>query len=135
MAIDRIKRINEMIRREIAAGLMRAGKSEDADTGKITVVAADVSRDLRGCAVVVSIMADDEEAMKSMKWLRRHRVDFQELIAKNISLKYTPKIFFKQTGAIAKGDHVLDILDKLPETETDADADAETETPEAPGML
>ncbi|MCL1910390.1 MAG: 30S ribosome-binding factor RbfA [Kiritimatiellaeota bacterium] len=114
MAIDRIKRINEMIRREIAAGLLHTGQGEDLATGKISVVSADVSRDLRGCAVLVSIMAEPEEAARLMTWLRRHRADFQDLIAKNIALKYTPKIFFKQTGAIEKGDHVLDILDKLP---------------------
>jgi len=113
MAIERIKRINEMIRREIAAGLTRVGQGEDTATGKITIVAADVSHDLRGCAVIVSIMAEPEEAAQLMTWLRRHRADFQELIAENISLKYTPKIFFKQTGAIEKGDHVLDILNKL----------------------
>jgi len=115
MAIERIKRINEMIRREVAAGLSRVGQGEDTATGKITVVSADISHDLRGCGVVVSIMAEPDEAARLMSWLRRHRVDFQSLIAENIALKYTPKIFFKQTGAIEKGDHVLDILNKLDE--------------------
>ena len=113
MAVERIKRINEMIRREIAAGLTRVGQGEDAATGKITIVAADISHNLRGCAVIVSIMAEPGEAAQLMTWLRRHRVDFQDLIAKNVAPKYTPKLFFKQTGAIEKGDHVLDILDKL----------------------
>ena len=120
MAIERIKRINEMIRREIAAGLTRVGQGEDSATGKITVVAADISHDLRGCGVVVSIMAEPEEAAQLMNWLRRHRVDFQDLIATNIALKYTPKIFFKQTGAIEKGDHVLDILNKLDDSHDDS---------------
>ncbi|MCL1910551.1 MAG: 30S ribosome-binding factor RbfA [Kiritimatiellaeota bacterium] len=115
MAIERIKRINEMIRREIAAGLIQAGQGEDAATEKISIVAAEVSHDLRGCAVMVSIMAQPDEAAELMKWLRRHRVEFQSLIATNIALKYTPKLFFKQTTAIEKGDRVLDILDKLDE--------------------
>jgi len=111
-----------MIRREIAAGLIRAGQGEDAATEKISVIAAEVSHDLRGCAVSVSIMAQPPEAEELMKWLRRHRVEFQDLIAANISLKYTPKLFFKQTTAIEKGDRVLDILDKLgSDTETPRD--------------
>ena len=113
MAIERLKRINEMIRREIAAGLLRVGQGEDAATEKISIVAAEVSSDLRGCSVMVSIMAEEPEAEELMRWLRRHRVGFQDLIAKNIALKYTPKLFFKQTTAIEKGDRVLDILGKL----------------------
>ena len=103
-----------MIRRELALGLARMGQGGDLATEKISIVAAEISNDLRGCAVSVSIMADQAEADELMKWLRRHRIEFQDIIAKNIALKYTPKIFFKQTTAIEKGDRVLDILDKLP---------------------
>ena len=117
MAIERLKRINEMIRREIATGLMRAGQNEGVATEKISVVAAEVASDLRGCVVIVSIMAAEPEAEEIMKWLRRHRVEFQSMIAENIALKHTPKLFFKQTHSIEKGDHVLDILDKLGEVE------------------
>ena len=119
MAIERLKRINEMIRREIATGLMRAGQNEGIATEKISVVAAEVASDLRGCVVMISIMADAAEADEYMKWLRRHRAEFQTMIAENIALKHTPKLFFKQTLSIEKGDHVLDILDKLEDHESE----------------
>ena len=113
MSIDRIKRVNELIRRELAMGLFHIGQGEDVDVGKISIVDVAVARDLRGAAVNVSIMGTDAEAAVLMTWLRRHRVDFQAHIAKTVALKYTPKIFFKQTHSIEKGDHVLDILSQI----------------------
>ena len=90
MQIDRIKRVNEIIRRELATSLMHVGQGEGAE-----------------------VMRTREQADELMRWLRRHRVEFQSRIAKDVSLKYTPKLFFKQTQAIEKGDHVLDILKEI----------------------
>ncbi len=133
MSIDRIKRINEMIRRELAMGLFHIGQGEDADVGRISFVDVDVSHDLRSASVQVSIMAAEADAAKLMTWLRRHRVEFQAHIAKTISLKYTPKLFFKQTQSIEKGDRVLGILSEIgplgePTSEEAVDAEAEPET-------
>ena len=132
MSIDRIKRINEMIRRELAMGLFHIGQGEDADVGRISFVDVDVSHDLRSASVQVSIMAAEADAAKLMIWLRRHRVEFQAHIAKTIALKYTPKLFFKQTQSIEKGDRVLGILSEIgpldgpvADTATDAEADSE----------
>ena len=113
MQIDRIKRVNEIIRRELATSLMHVGQGEGAEVMRISFVEVEVSRDLRGTTVLVSIMGTREQADELMRWLRRHRVEFQSRIAKDVSLKYTPKLFFKQTQAIEKGDHVLDILKEI----------------------
>ena len=63
----------------------------------------------------------DSEAL--MKWLRRHRVDFQKVIADKVSLKYTPKLFFKQTLSIEKGDNVLNLLNQLEQAESISNTD------------
>ena len=118
MAVDRIKRINELIRREIAASLFHVGQGEGAEVGRISIVDVDVSRDLRNASVQVSIMGTNTDSEALMKWLRRHRVDFQTRIAKSIAIKYTPKLFFRQTQSIEKGDRVLSLLNEiLPPTE------------------
>ena len=126
MSIDRIKRVNEMIRRELALGLFHIAQGEDADVGRISFVDVSVSKDLRGAAVNVSILGNETEAEALMKWLRRHRVEFQSHLAKTVSLKYTPKLFFKQTQSIEKGDRVLGILSEIgPIAESAASAEAE----------
>ncbi len=130
MSIDRIKRVNEMIRRELGLALFRTGQGEDAEVGKISFVDVAVARDLREASVQVSIMGTEAEAEVLMKWLRRHRVDFQAHLAKTIALKYTPKLFFKQTQSILKGDKVLSILSQIviPEDSDDPAGDAQGES-------
>ncbi len=130
MSIDRIKRVNEIIRRELGLALFRTGQGEDAEVGKISFVDVAVTRDLREASVQVSIMGTEAEAEVLMKWLRRHRVDFQAHIAKTVALKYTPKLFFKQTQSIQKGDNVLKLLSQIviPEDPTDPTEDAQGES-------
>ncbi len=114
MAVDRIKRINEMIRRELAMSVFRIGGGESVDPGSISFVEVDTSRDLHFAAVFVSLMDEDGiDAELKMKWLRRHRVEFQQIIADRLALKYTPKLHFKRTTAIANGDRTLKILENL----------------------
>lgn len=113
MSIDRIKRVNEMIRRELALGLFHIGQGEDVDVGRISFVEVDVARDLRSANVIVSIMAPETESHALMAWLHRHRVEFQSHIAKTVSLKYTPRLHFRMTHAIEKGDRVLSLLNEI----------------------
>ncbi len=121
MSIDRIKRINEMIRRELALGLFHIGQGEDADVGRISFVDVGVSRDLRSASVSVSILGTPDQSHALMAWLHRHRVEFQAHIAKTVSLKYTPRLFFRETHAIEKGDRVLNLLSEiLPEAASPA---------------
>ena len=121
MSIDRIKRINEMIRRELALGLFHIGQGEDADVGRISFVDVGVSRDLRSASVSVSILGTPDQSHALLAWLHRHRVEFQAHIAKTVSLKYTPRLFFRETHAIEKGDRVLNLLSEiLPEAASPA---------------
>ena len=121
MSIDRIKRINEMIRRELALGLFHIGQGEDADVGRISFVDVGVSRDLRSASVSVSILGTPDQSHALMAWLHRHRVEFQAHLAKTVSLKYTPRLFFRETHAIEKGDRVLNLLSEiLPEAASPA---------------
>ena len=122
--VDRIARVSEMIRRELALSIYHIGLGDPTDTGAISFVSVELSRDLRSASVYVSLMPTgniDSEAL--MKWLRRHRVDFQKVIADKVSLKYTPKLFFKQTLSIEKGDNVLNLLNQLEQAESISNSD------------
>ena len=110
-----------MIRRELALGLFHIGQGEDADVGRISFVDVGVSRDLRSASVSVSILGTPDQSHALMAWLHRHRVEFQAHIAKTVSLKYTPRLFFRETHAIEKGDRVLNLLSEiLPEAASPA---------------
>jgi len=110
MPVDRIQRVNEMIRRELATALYHVGQGEEVDTAAVSFVEVETSRDLRGAMVHVSFLGPADRHDALLKWLRRHRVDFQAHIAHALQLKYTPKLMFRQTTAVEKGDRVLGIL-------------------------
>ncbi|MBO7223848.1 MAG: 30S ribosome-binding factor RbfA [Kiritimatiellae bacterium] len=126
--VDRIARVSEMIRRELALSVYHIGLGDPTDTGAISFVSVELSRDLRSASVFVSLMPTGEITTEElMKWLRRHRVDFQRVIADKVSLKYTPKLFFKQTLSIEKGDNVLHLLNELEQADEAVEETSEDE--------
>lgn len=113
MAVDRIQRLNEMIRRELATSLYHVGQGEGIDPALVSFVDVSTSRDLRGAVVLVSFLGPADAHPALLSWLRRHRVAFQAHIAHSLQMKYTPKLMFRQTTSVEKGDRVLDILSHL----------------------
>ena len=112
MPSQRIRRVNELLKREIADLLERVDFS--LENCLVSVSEVDVSPDLRNARVHISIFGGDE-AMRSkvMKYLRNKRAGLQKKIAKDVVLKYTPVLSFVNDSRIEKGDRVLAILDEL----------------------
>ena len=110
---DRIKRVNERMLRELATGLYRIALGSPQDLAKISFVSVETAPDLHNAAVTVSILGTPEDESRILAWLREHRAAFQDHVAKNVGLKYTPVLSFKPTHAIGAGARVLGILDEL----------------------
>lgn len=127
MPVDRIQRLNEIIRRELATSLYRVGQGEGVDAAQISFVDVSASRDLRNAVVRVSFLGDPQNHGGLLSWLRRHRIDFQAQIAHSLQLKYTPKLMFRQTVALERGDRVLDILSHLDPPTENPPSDGQTE--------
>ena len=116
MKADRITRVNELIRRELGVQLYRLVTRADFDAAAVTFTHALTSVDLRSCRVLVSIRGEPAEQERMLSILKRHRVDFQEAIHKNIVLRYTPHIHFVLDHSVEQGDHVLQILNQMEAT-------------------
>lgn len=113
MKTDRIKRVNERMLRELSAGLYRIAVGSSQDLAKLSFVSVETAPDLRNAAVTVSVFGTPEDEARILAWLREHRAAFQEHVAKNVGLKYTPVLSFKTTHAIGAGARVLGLLDEL----------------------
>ena len=116
MKVDRIARVNELIRRELGLQVYRVVNRPDFDAAAVTFTHALASVDLRSCRVLVSIRGEPAEQERMLSILKRHRVDFQEAIGKNIVLRYTPHLHFVLDHSVAQGDHVLQILHQMEAT-------------------
>jgi ribosome-binding factor A len=129
MKIDRLTRVNELLRREISEVLYRLLDPSTFDLSALTVTHVITSSDLRHARVLVSIRGHEHERSRMMSRLQGLHAAIQEDIADKITLKYTPRLHFAIDESIAKGDHVLSLLSKLGDAETNA-AGNTPDTPE-----
>jgi len=121
MSVDRLERVNALIKREIGESLFHIMTDSDFDFAAVTVTHVVTSRNLRTARVLVSIMGDEDKKTRMLGMLRRRRPDIQQAINRDLTLKYTPKLHFHLDRSIEAGDHVLDILTKLDGQDVDSD--------------
>jgi ribosome-binding factor A len=113
MSVDRLERVNALLRRAIGESLYRVFAGDTLDLACITVTNVETSRNLRNATVSVSIFGHDDERGTILRKLANKADEFQSIINHDLTLKYTPRLRFVLDGSIAKGDHVLDILSHL----------------------
>ncbi|MDD5705590.1 MAG: 30S ribosome-binding factor RbfA [Kiritimatiellae bacterium] len=120
MAIDRLERVNALLRREIAEALPAVMSNADIDLAAVMITGVQVSRNLRHALVSVSILGHENERGSMLGKLTARHAAFQRLINRDIRLKYTPVLQFKLDTSVEKGDHVLDLLAKMEAAEAPA---------------
>jgi ribosome-binding factor A len=120
MKVDRITRINALLKREIGSLLFKIIREEELDLAAITVTQVSTGRDLHDAVVFVSIRGHEQERGRMLRLLARHRGEIQEDINRNIGLKYTPRLKFKLDKSVEKGDRVLGLLAQMDHDETEA---------------
>lgn len=112
MSSHRMLRVNELLKREIADLLERAGLS--VDNSLISVSEVHTSHDLKHAKVHLSLFGGNEDTKSDvLKYCRKHRGLLQKKIASVISLKFTPVLEFTFDTRIEDGAKVLAILDEL----------------------
>ena len=111
-APDRLVRVNELLKREIADFLEKNVMLKDCGA-LTTVIDVAVSCDLRTAQVKVSIMGAPEARATAAGLLHKARPAIQRCLAKNVALKFTPVLHFKFDDNIEKGDHVLAIIQEM----------------------
>ncbi|MBN1864064.1 MAG: 30S ribosome-binding factor RbfA [Victivallales bacterium] len=112
MRAQRMLRVNELLKREIADLLERI---DFPIHGAIVSVSEVVSTpDLRHAKVHMSILGANEPLQKDIiRFLRGKRPFLQKQISKDITLKYTPVLSFDLDSRIEEGDKVLAIISEI----------------------
>lgn len=113
MAVDRMKRVDELLKREIGQVLFRVLGNTDVDVAAFMITHVVTSRNLRNARVLVSIRDHNAERGQMLALLKKYRIEIQDQISRNIKLKYTPRLSFELDTSVEKGDRILDILSKL----------------------
>ncbi len=122
MKVDRITRINALLKREIGCLLFRVmQEEEDFDLAAVTITHVSVGRDLRDARVWISILGHEERRGRMLRLLAQHRGEIQAAINRDIGLKFTPRLHFRLDRSVEKGDRVLDLLSRLEREESPGD--------------
>jgi ribosome-binding factor A len=116
--VDRMPRVDELMRREIADYLERT--MEHTKDCMVSVTHVKTSSDLRTARVEVSFMGSPEAKAKAMASLERVRVHLQADIARNLRFKYTPVLHFVFDPQMESGDRILRMLDGIKAEASDA---------------
>ena len=110
-SVDRIVRINELLKRVLADLMETLGFNEEQ--GKIiSITRVDCASNLKTAGVYVSILGakNEEEEARIVRRLIERKAEIQSLMSKEVILKYTPVLHFVLDHSVADGDRVLDLL-------------------------
>ncbi|MGW8287017.1 MAG: 30S ribosome-binding factor RbfA [Desulfobulbales bacterium] len=90
----RPKRVADMIKNEIALLLLR--KVKDPRLTSVSIVDAEVTRDLRRTVVYYSVRGDEKQVKKAAEGLDRAKGFIRSHLARELGLRVTPELVFKR---------------------------------------
>ena len=113
----RVERVNSLIRQEISELLQRQVK--DPRLGNfIAVTEVSTSADLKYAKVFVSCIGSEEEKQQTLSVLASASGFFRKELGRRIKLRYVPELSFRWDDSIERGDHLLQLIDRLPQGKT-----------------
>ncbi|MDO8507403.1 MAG: ribosome-binding factor A [bacterium] len=94
---DRIRKVNELIKHEVAEALKREGVG-----GFVTVKAVETTRDMKHADVWVSIIGENEE--ETLTEIEEKRREVQQAVSAKLTSRNVPAIKFRldHSGAYAQ---------------------------------
>ena len=106
--MSRIDKINEELRRELASVIREL---KDSRIPMMTsVVAVNVTNDLRYAKVYVSVMGDEETKKKALEGLKSAAGYVRREIGKRVDIRYTPEPLFELDRSIEHGAYINQLL-------------------------
>ncbi|MBI3312160.1 MAG: 30S ribosome-binding factor RbfA [Candidatus Omnitrophica bacterium] len=114
---DRLKRVEEAIKEEVAGILQRELK--DPRLGFITVTRVRVSADLQHATVYFSVL-EEKKAAETEAGLKSAQGFVRKLLGERLRLRVTPEILFRSDSSAAETIRISKLLGGLHKSENDA---------------
>ena len=102
MANQRLIRINEEMRREIAEIIRTEIKDPAVQDVMISVMAVDTTNDLKTAKVYISVLQDNKK-QEALAALQKAQGFVRREVARRINLRNTPELIFKLDESIERG--------------------------------
>lgn len=105
-------RINNEVLKELS-NIIRSEIKDPRINPMTSVVAVNVSPDLKTCKAYISVLGDDESQQNTIKGLRSAEGYVRSLLAKRINLRNTPEITFVLDQSIEYGVNMSKLIDEV----------------------
>ena len=113
MPVDRLERVNSLLKRVIGDAMFRILQGNDVNPGIVTVTGVTCARNLRNATVRVSVFGEEAEKRRVLSHIIARTHEFERTINREVRMKFTPQLRFTLDYSIEKGDAVLALLDRL----------------------
>ena len=107
----RPKRVADMIKNEIA--LLLLSKVKDPRLTSVSIVDAEVTKDLRRAIVYYSVLGDDSQVQKAAEGLDRAKGFIRSHLARELGLRVTPELVFKQDRSMEHQEKMERLLKEI----------------------
>ena len=121
----RIDKITTEVKRE-AANII-ASLKDPRIPDVVSVVSADVSRDLSYATIYVSMLGSNEQRAEALKGLNSAKSYVRRELGRRVKLRITPEVIFKLDDSMITGSHIFGIINSLdiPPAEEESEEDDE----------
>ena len=92
----------------------------------VTITEIRVAPDLRDARVFVSVIGDEDELQRKLRWLRAHSKAFRHELGRRVVLKYMPRFEYVPDHSTEQGARILKVLDEIEPTLRDEAPPTET---------
>lgn len=106
-------RINMEVQRELSEIIRTEIKDPRVSQAMITVVAVEVTPDLKYCKAYISVLGGDEAVQNAVTGLKNAVGYVRRELARRINLRNTPELSFVLDQSIEYGVHMSKLIDEV----------------------
>ena len=109
--IDRVRRVSELVRRQVSQFILR--ELADEGLGILSVTAVDMSRDLQQATVFVSPLARGPDIDCILITLEENVPAVRRDLAQSLHLRRVPHLTFRYDESVERGRRLTKMIDEL----------------------
>lgn len=114
MASLRGEKINNEMKKELSY-LIREVKDPRVSQGLVSIVKAEVTKDLKFAKIYVSVFGDEKKKEDAIKGIKSAASFLRREVARRLNLRITPELNFVLDDSIEYGNHIMDVIKKINE--------------------
>ena len=103
-----------------AVSELLATEIREAELGFVTLTGAEISPDLKNAVVFYSVLGDAVQQEKTAKILERSAHLLQGMAARQLKLRYTPRLVFRRDESLEKADRIERLLKEIKDEHKDS---------------